>query len=662
MYRFCLVLCVLFFSTYVSAQDEEDVLNMGKVQYTLQDYLGCIETMNGIIKKNPKSGDAWSYKALSKYNLGDYRGAQADMKIAVKNGAKYEDRVQKIFLDEEAKRKYILKYYYKNTKLYPELGYRPKYTRKDSLRGALRPERTSFDVTYYNLDLKIDPRKNFISGSNAIYFKVEEDTRRIQIDLFERYVVASIVWNNQKINYSREFDALFIDFPETLKKGTTQHVVIAYSGTPQKAANPPWEGGFVWKKDSKGNYWGGVACEHLGSSSWWPGKDHPSDEPDSMQMTFAVPTGYDLISNGTLRSKQVVDAQYSKHTWFIANPINTYNVTFYMGKYSHFSDTIQNQKGKYPLDYYVLPQNLERAKKTFAQTKPLLEYYEKAFGPYPFPEDGFALVESSYEGMEHQGAIAYGNEYDKIRRLDFGNRPDDFIIVHEAAHEWWGNSVTAIDMADIWLQEGFATYAELMFLEHKYGYKEYNKQLVSKLAYIFNMWPIVQNYDVNENAFASNDCYTKGAAVLNNLRCTINNDSLFFSIIKDFCVNNAQKVIGTNDFISFVNARTGNDFTPFFNKFLKDTELPVLSYTYMRKGKDMLIKYKWVDVEKGFTMPVCITTGKQNGEYRLEATTEEQEIVLKDASTIRFFNSLMDPDKVLKNSLTYYWTRCENEK
>jgi aminopeptidase N len=660
MLRFCMIVFAVVFSCSLFAQDEDDVFNMGMVQYTLQDYLGCIETMNGIIKKTPKNGKAWNYKALSKFYLGDYRGAQADMKVAVKNGAKYENDALKIFLDEDTKRKYILKYFYKNTKLYPELDYRPRYTRKDSLRGALRPDRTCFDVNYYNLDLKIDPKKNFISGSNAVYFNVVADTRRIQIDLFDRYKIASITWNNTSLNYTREFDAIFIEFPEILKKGTNQHIVITYSGKPQKAANPPWEGGFVWKKDSKGNLWGGVACEHLGSSSWWPGKDHPSDEPDSMQMTFTVPTGYGLVSNGTLRSKEIVNSQYSKHTWFVANPINTYNVTFYLGKYTNFSDTIQNKSAKYPLDYYVLEQNLEKAKKTFAQTKPLLEFYEQTFGEFPFPRDGFGLVESPYEGMEHQGAIAYGNEYDKLRRPEYGNRMDDYIIVHEAAHEWWGNSVTAIDMADIWLQEGFATYAELLFLEHKYGYKDYTKQLVNKLLFIFNIWPVVQNYNVNENAFASNDCYNKGAAIINNLRCTINNDSVFFRIIKDFAVQHARKVVGTNDFVSFVNAATGKNFTPFFNKFLKDTELPVLKYTYTRQGSNLLVKYHWVNVEPGFEMPLCITTGKEGGIYRLEATTEEKEIVLKDATTMRFFTNWNDPEKVLKNSLTYYWTQCAN--
>jgi aminopeptidase N len=660
MLRVSMFFTVLLFAINIAAQDVEDIFNKGLVQFTLEDFNGCIETMNGIIKRDPRNSDAWHYKALSKFYLADYRGAQSDMKIAYKFGAKYKNKAFKIFLDEDYKRDLIIKQFYKKTKLYPELGYRPKYTRKDSLRGALRAERNCFDVNFYDLNLKIDPKKYFISGTNAVYFEVMQPTRRIQIDLFANYTIESITWNEQKLKFTREYDAIFIDFPVELIKGTKQIVTITYSGKPQKAANPPWDGGFVWKKDSKGNLWCGVACEHLGASSWWPNKDHATDEPDSMKMTFAVPTGYELISNGTLRSKEVLNSGYSKHTWFVANPINTYNVTFYLGKFVQFSDTIKNKNGKYPLDYYVLPENREKAAETFAQTKPLLEYYESAFGEFPFPQDGFALVESPYEGMEHQGAIAYGNEYNKLRRPEYLNRMDDYIIVHEAAHEWWGNSVTAADMSDIWLQEGFATYAELMFLEHKYGYKEYIKQLSNKLLYIFNIWPLVQNYDVNENAFASNDCYTKGAAILNNLRCIIDNDTLFFQIIRDFAVSNARKVVTSNDFVSFVNLKTGKNFTPFFNKFLKDKDLPVLKYTFQRKGPDLVLKYQWVDVEKGFTMPVCITTGKDDGIFRLIGTAEEQEIILPNATTVRFFTNWNENDKVLKNSLTYYWTRCAN--
>ena len=306
-----------------------------------------------------------------------------------------------------------------------------------------------------------------------------------------------------------------------------------------------------------------------------------------------------------------------------------------------------------------MPANLDIAKKVLPQAKEILQCYEHYFGDFPFPQDKYALVESPYEGMEHQGAIAYGNGYNshKTRLLSTNY---DFIIIHETAHEWWGNSVTASDMADMWMQEGFATYAELLFMESKSGYNAYLKELNSKLFEIFNFWPIVQNYGVNENSFATNDVYHKGAALLNNLRCTIDNDSLFFKIIYDFATKNKKQIVTSNDFVNMVNTYTGKDFKPFFDKFLKDKNPPVLKYHYRIQGNDILLDYRWDGVEKGFTMPVDIKAGTQN--YRIIATTEVQQIRLKNTESFYFYNFITGPDGADKNSFTYYWTSCENYK
>jgi aminopeptidase N len=373
-----------------------------------------------------------------------------------------------------------------------------------------------------------------------------------------------------------------------------------------------------------------------------------------------VPDGYDLVSNGRFRGKKPAEKGYTSHTWFVSEPINNYDVTFYLGKYSHFSDTILNKLGKYPLDFYVLPYNLDEAKTCFAQTKEILEFYEKSFGEFPFMKDKFALVESPYEGMEHQGAIAYGNDFNKHDEYQmYLNKKYDYIIVHESAHEWWGNSLTASDMAEVWLQEGFATYAEMMFMEHKYGYDTYVKEMKRKMEDIYNVWPIIEHLNVNENAFASNDCYTKGATVLHNLRCTMNNDTLFFKLLKDFAVRYKKKIITSSDFITMVNSYTGKNYTPFFKKFLYDKDLPVLKYTYRREGKNIILKYQWGEVDKDFTMPFGISaSGDQN--FKLIATTEPQEITIKNASTFRFYTYWLDPSNAPRNAYTYYWTRCEN--
>lgn len=651
-----LIFIALTFCTFRAyCQSTEELSLRGQLYFNSGDYLSAINTFNTLVEKNPKDGSSFYYRGLAKIFLGDNPGGCSDLSVARSLGVKPPDKQFFGFLcDHEYRLKFLRDFFYPKTTLLPENGYRPVYTRKDSLRGSLRPERTAFDVTFYDLKLKLDPKKQVISGENIIWFKVEQPLKRLQIDLFSQYQIASISWNKINLEFSREFDAVFINFPEELPTGSIQNIAVSYSGNPQKAENPPWFGGFVWSKDKKGNRWDGVACEHLGASSWWPCKDHMSDEPDSMRMTYIVPSGYDLISNGTLVEKKTVDKDFNSHTWLVKNTIDIYNATFYMGKFKHFSDSVTNSDGTYPLDYYVLPYNFDKARETFKQTKEVIMIFEELFGNYPFPEDGFAMIESPYEGMEHQGAIAYGNNYDK-KSNTYIHKEYDYIIVHETAHEWWGNSVSAFDMADMWIQEGFATYAELLFMEKRFGYADYLKEVAAKMVQIFNFWPLVENRDVNENTFASNDVYTKGAILLHNLRCTMNNDSLFFRLIKDFAVQNRQKVVTSYDFIEMVNRYTEKDYSAFFDKFLKEAGLPVLEYSWTKNEKNIVFSFKWTDVKEGFEMPFCIRSG--NKSFRLTGTTIEQKVVLNNAETFRFYNMWSGTEEAEKNAFTYFWTR-----
>lgn len=649
------VLILVIFTSRVYSQSFDELYLKGQLQYNTGDYISLVGTMDHLLSKDPRQGNAYYLRGLAKIFLGDNPGGCSDLAVARSFGVKPPSKQFFGFLcDNEYRIKYLREYFYSKTELVAENGYRPVYTRKDTLRGSLRPERTSYNVIFYDLSLKIDPKKKYIQGGNTIYFIVTEATRRIQIDLFSHYQISGITHNNQPLEFTREYDAVFVDFPEVLPVNSVQNITVSYSGKPQTAVNPPWFGGFVWEKDKKGNQWDGVACEHLGASSWWPCKDHMSDEPDSMRMTYIVPNGYDLISNGILTQKKPADEEYTAHTWFVKNSIDNYNATFYLGKFSHFSDSVTNDEGTYPLDFYVLPYNLEKARETFKQTKEVIQVYEELFGNYPFPEDGFGMIESPYEGMEHQGAIAYGNDYEK-KNNPYVHKEYDYIIIHETAHEWWGNSVSAVDMADMWIQEGFATYAELLFMEKRFGYADYLKEVASKMIQIFNFWPLVQNRDVNENTFASNDVYTKGAILLHNLRCTINNDSLFFKIIRDFAVKNRQKVVCSDDFVRLVNNSTGKDYTPFFDKFLKETALPILEYSWQKNGKGIVLKFKWTHVEKGFEMPFCIRSG--NKSFRLVGTTGDQKIILNNAETFRFYNMWSGTEEVEKNAFTYFWTK-----
>jgi aminopeptidase N len=658
MKKVLFLLYIVFPGCFIAhGQNLEEIWSAGMKMFEENNYHGTILKMNQLLKQIPDFSSAVYNRGIARLNLGDVEGACNDFKMAQKLGFEDNMKFVQFTCDPELKIKYLKNNYYKRIHLYPELGYRPRYTHADSLMGALRSERTCYDVVYYNLSVKIIPWNKRIEASNDIYFRVTEPCMIIQLDLSDRFTIGAITWNNQKLSYNRDCNALFIHFPKMLLPGEMHLLRVSYKGKPRIAPNPPWDGGFVWKRDKNHNHWVGVACEHLGASSWWPNKDHISDKPDSMLINIDVPEGYKAVANGTLRSTGSTEKGYERYSWFVSYPINNYNATFYMGKYVEFTDTLQTRNGSLLLRYNVLPYNLEIAKTIFKQVKEILPVYGELFGYYPFMRDGFGLVESPYEGMEHQTAIAYGNAYDKPKRQEYRNDKYDFIIVHEAAHEWWGNAVTAVDMADIWIHEGFSTYAEYLFLEKMFGKEEYLYEINNKTSYIMNFWPMVQNRDVNENSFAGNDVYTKGAMMLHCLRCTLGNDSLFFTIIRDFNLQNRFKTLKSDDFVKMVNQYTEDNYDAFFKIFLYDIKLPVLSYSFERVGQDMLFKYKWTGIETGFKMVFGIETDKKVS-YRLMGTAEEQEILLENTSWFNFYNQWKGYEGCADNSLTYFRTSC----
>jgi aminopeptidase N len=513
-------------------------------------------------------------------------------------------------------------------------------------------------VYFYSLDLKIIPKKKRIAGSNSIYFTVTQPSRVIQIDLFDNYKVHSILWNGAPLTWKREYNALFIAFPRELLTGEKQTITISYSGKPRTAPNPPWDGGFVWSHDDNKDLWVGVACEQLGASSWWPVKDHMTDKPDSLLISLQVPKGYKAVANGNLRSMASPDKKYDRFTWFVSYPINSYNVTFYIGKYESFSDTLVSGRDTVRLDYNVLHYNLELAKKHFRQTREIVGFYNRAFGLYPFRRDGFGLVESPYEGMEHQSAIAYGNGYDNTGPNAYRNKMYDFIIVHEAAHEWWGNSVSAGDMADIWIHEGFATYAEYMFLEDRFGKDEYLHQLSENSGYIFNIWPMVQNRDVNENAFAGEDVYNKEHL------CCIVSDAPSITIpcslaLYEISVS-ATVMVRSNsgDFVRFIEPLYRFRLYGFLRCFSFTTPACLFyPMSYFHDGDDMVIRYRWTGVNAGFFMPFGIATDR-NESYRLEATTQWKEFRIPGCIFFNFYNLWNGYAGCKDNSFTYFVTNC----
>jgi aminopeptidase N len=479
----------------------------------------------------------------------------------------------------------------------------PTFTHADTLRGKLTPLRTCYDVYFYNLHLKIDTSTHSISGYNVITYRNVTNYSTMQVDLFSNMIIDSILHGNYKLSYSRDGNAVFIKFNSIQQQNKKDSIRFYYHGVPQIAKNPPWDGGFVWSKDSTGKPWIDVACEGTGASLWWPCKDHLSDKPDSMRMSFDIPNGLMCVSNGRLRSTKNLNNGYTRFTWFVSTPIINYDVTLNIADYAHISDYYINKKDTLTLDYYVLRYNENKALTHFAQVKPMLACYEKFFGKYPFYKDGYKLVETTYWGMEHQSCVAYGNQY---HNNSFGF---DFIIIHESAHEWWGNSVSCSDPADMWIHEAFATYAEALYLECTQNYTTAVKYLHSQEKRISNKYPIIGPYDVNFQGTANDDdMYFKGTWMLQTFRHVINNDSLFFSILQGIQMKFYHANTNTDEVISYINKIAGKDYTPFFNQYLHYASPPVFEYKLKQKGEITIVTYRWDSVAKGFEMPLKVTS------------------------------------------------------
>ncbi len=511
------------------------------------------------------------------------------------------------------------------------------FTRADTLRGMLTPLRTCYDVTYYHLDVKVNPATQFVSGSNTIQFKATKDFKRMQIDLVENMEIDKIMQGNKQMKFERELGAVYINFPEMLKANSTHNIQVFYSGKPKVSARPPWDGGFTWTMDKSGNPWIAVTVQGDGAYLWWPNKEHQSDEPDSMLISITIPNDLMNISNGCLRDKTDLGNGLTKWDWFVSYPINNYNVTLNIAKYSHFDDIYINEDSDtLRLDYYVLPYNIEKAKKQFQQVKPMLTCFEKLFGKYPFYRDGYKLVESPHNGMEHQSAIAYGNDYRNGYRSRASSEYGlmfDFIIIHESSHEWWGNSMTSKDIADMWIHESFGAYAEALYVECMYGYDAYLKYQNGKKFGVRNNRPIIGIYNVN-NA-GSGDMYNKGSLVLHTLRNVIDNDRLWFDIIYGIHDKFKYQTVTANDIFNFINKETGKDYSYFFDQYFKHTSIPELRIIVTKQGDKVTARYRWHAEVKNFKMPVKVTTGKDKYEF-IYPTAAWQTTVLGDINPREF--------------------------
>lgn len=509
------------------------------------------------------------------------------------------------------------------------------FTRSDTLRGTLTSLRTCYDINYYHLDVKVNINERFISGSNRFAFTATADFKMLQFDLFSNLQIERIMYKGKALPYTREFNAVFVTFPSIIQKGNKDSFQVFYSGYPTVAKNAPWDGGFVFAKDSLGKPFVATACQGVGASIWWPNKDHQSDEVDSMAISITVPDGLKDVSNGRLRGIKKLKEGYTRYDWFVANPINNYDVAINIADYVHFKDQYQGEKGKLTLDYWVLPENLAKAKIQFAENvKPMLQAFEHWFGPYPFYEDGYKLVEAPHLGMEHQSAVAYGNGYNngyKGRDLSgtgWGLKWD-FIIVHESGHEWFGNNITAKDIADMWIHESFTNYSESLFIESRYGKQAGLEYIHGTRAGIDNIDPILGTYGVNNEG--SGDMYEKGGNLLNMIRTIIDDDQKWRQILRGLNKTFYHQTVTYKQIVNYINNESGKDLTTVFDQYLQHINLPVLEVRF-DNGK---VLCRWIADVKGFNMPVKIRT--KGGSYQfIQPGTSFSEVKLPGATKDNF--------------------------
>lgn len=487
--------------------------------------------------------------------------------------------------------------------------------RASVLRGEYGRYRANNDLLYYHLDIRIDPEAKTIRGKTQIRFQMLEDDQRIQLDLYANLAVDRIVWRDQELAFERELNAVFVDFPEKLRTGETHEIDFYYSGSPEQTGR---FGGFTFGKDPQGRPWIYTACQGEGASIWWPNKDQLRDEVESMDLSIEIPQGLKNVSNGRFQGTEDLGDGFTRWRYHVSYPINNYCVSVNIGHYEQFGEKL----GDLTLDYYVLPEDLEAAKIQFAQVRPMMEAFIHYFGEYPFPRDGYKLIQVPYTGMEHQSAVTYGNGF----RNGYGGRDwtgvgvslkFDFIIVHETGHEWFGNAVSCADVADMWIQEGWTTYLECMYVEHVFGYEDalrYTNGYRSKIA---NRQPIITQRGVHQEP--SQDMYFKGALFLHTLRGIRNDDQAWWALTKEIYDTFKYRNIMSEDLIELFSQRYGREMQPIFDQYLRHAKLPVLQLAWTEEQQ---LKYRWQADVTGFNMPIRV--GRPEQWQVIEPTAEWQ--------------------------------------
>ncbi|MEX0905169.1 MAG: M1 family metallopeptidase [Balneolaceae bacterium] len=513
-----------------------------------------------------------------------------------------------------------------------------EFSRQDTLRGSITPERAWWDLTYYHLDVAVDIAARSISGSNAIYYRVLEPHQTMQIDLQKPLEITRITQNGNELDFEREGSAFFVTLEDEQRKDDIYEVVVEYSGEPKIAVRPPWDGGFTWDQDSSGKPFVATSNQGIGASVWWPNKDHPYDEPDSMLISVNTPDSLMDVSNGRLRGVDEHDNNTKTWHWYVDNPINNYGVNINIADYVHFGEEFEGEAGTLTLDYYVLRENEEKAREQFKQVIPMMEAFEHWFGPYPFYDDGYKLVEAPYLGMEHQSSVTYGNGY---QNGYLGRDPSgsgwglefDFIIIHETGHEWFANNITYSDVADMWIHEGFTNYSENLYLDYHFGETASSEYVRGIRPGIQNDRPITGTYGVNHRG--SGDMYNKGGNMLHTIRQVVNDDELWRETLRGLNREFYHQTVTAAQVEQYITEKTETDLAPVFDQYVRDIRIPVLEYAF----RDGEFRYRWGNVVEGFNMPVDVTVNGE--EMRLEPGPGWQAIPAEGTGSNEF---TVDPD------------------
>lgn len=506
------------------------------------------------------------------------------------------------------------------------------FTHQDTLRGSITKERAWWDLKYYHLDIKVNPVDKTISGSNKVQYTVLNEYSKMQIDLQEPMQIYKVTQDGKELKFERNGNVFFIELIANQKVGEIKEIIVSFGGKPKEAVNPPWEGGITWKKDKNGKDFIASSCQGLGASVWWPCKDHMYDEVENMLISVNVPGDLTDVSNGRLKSVKKQKDGTKTFNWYVSNPINNYGVNINIGDYVNFSEKYKGEKGNLDCNYYVLSYNLALAKKQFKDVPKMLKAFENWFGPYPFYEDSYKLVEAPYLGMEHQSSVTYGNQYKNgylgsdLSGTGWGLK-FDFIIIHESGHEWFANNITYKDIADMWIHESFTNYSESLFLEYYYGKEAGAEYVIGCRKNIENDIPIIGHYNVNNEG--SGDMYPKGANMLHMIRQIINDDARWKSILRGLNSTFYHKTVTSKQIEDYINNQSGINFNRVFAQYLTTTKIPVLEYIF----KDGSFGYHWSNCVAKFDMPVKV---KLNGvDHWLKPTTEwKSEKVTNDNRTI----------------------------